>query len=345
MCVKKIPLPSPEQIKRELPLAPREATFIQQVRWKAKQIVSGSSSQLAAIIGPCSIDDEESAIEYGLRLQKLSNAVKDSLFLVMRTFIEKPRTQLGWKGILYDPDLDGSHNIEEGIRRSRRLFLKLASLGIPCAAELLDPLAAEYFSDIICWGFVGARTSASPIHRQMASGLDFPIGFKNSLHGEIDVAIAAVLAASAPHVYLGIGSEGHISSLETKGNPWTHIVLRGSQTKSNFDERSIAKAEKLLEKRQIPSRLLIDCAHGNSGKNPSLQKIAFGSAFQQIREGSLSIFGIMLESYLASGNQPLIKTPLQKLRYGVSVTDPCLSWQETEDLLGSVCSSMSSLQK
>ncbi|MCC6127830.1 MAG: 3-deoxy-7-phosphoheptulonate synthase [Chlamydiae bacterium] len=338
--MKKVPLPSPEQIKQELPLASRESEFIKRSRLHAKQIVGGSSSMLAAIIGPCSIDDEEAAIEYGLRLQTLASAVKDSMFLVMRTFVEKPRTQLGWKGILYDPHLDGSHNIEEGIRRSRKLFLKLASLEIPCACELLDPLAAEYFSDVICWGFVGARTSASPIHRQMASGLDFPIGFKNSLHGEIDVAIAAVLAAKAPHVYLGIGLEGNISSLETSGNPWTHIVLRGAQTKPNFDERSIAKAERFLGKHKIPPRLLIDCAHGNSGKNPIQQKVAFESVLRQIREGSQSIFGVMLESYLASGNQPL-----NKLRYGVSVTDPCLGWTETEDLICSAFNSMSSLQK
>lgn len=340
MCVKKIPLPSPEEIKRELPLAPKEANFIKRSRLQAQQIVSGSSSLLAVILGPCSIDDEEAAIEYGLRLQALSMAVRDSMFLVMRAFIEKPRTQLGWKGILYDPHLDGSHNIEEGIRRSRKLFLKLASLEIPCACELLDPLAAEYFSDVICWGFVGARTSASPIHRQMASGLDFPIGFKNSLHGEVDVAAAGVLAAKAPHVYLGISPKGTISSLETLGNPWTHVVLRGAQTKSNFDERSIAKAELLLKNYQLPPRLLIDCAHGNSGKNPFEQKVAFESVFRQIRGGSQSIFGVMLESYLASGNQPL-----KKLHYGVSVTDPCLGWQETEDLIYSVCSSMSSLQK
>lgn len=344
------PLPTPEEIKREFPLLPKEEAFLALAKEKAKLIVEHKSPLFTLVVGPCSVHDADSTIEYALKIQKLSREVADSIFLVMRLFVEKPRTQLGWKGILYDPHLDGTNDIAEGLRQSRKLLLTMAHLGVPCASELLDPLASSYFSDLVAWGFVGARTSASPLHRQMASGLPFPVGFKNSLHGETDVAIAAILAARASHSHLGINEEGKISCLETPGNRWTHIVLRGSQTKSNFDPASIAKTIQDLKKHRISPRLLIDCAHGNSRKNPLQQKTVLKSVLQQIKEGNEAIFGVMLESHLYAGKQPLIDDP-DKLHYGVSITDPCLGWEETEDLVREVyqelsgCNSISSLQK
>lgn len=347
MHIRKKLLPPPWLIKKELPLQEKERAFIDRARIVCRQIVEGASPLLAVIVGPCSIHDEESTVQYGLRLQKLAREVSGSIFLVMRLFFEKPRTQLGWKGILYDPDLDGSNDVAKGIRQARKLLLTMAHLGVPCASELLDPLAGEYLSDLISWGFVGARTSASPLHRQMASGLSFPIGFKNSLQGEVEVAAFAVLASQSSHTHLGIDEQGHISEIKTSGNLWTHVVLRGSQMRPNFDPASIAKAQKLLKKYHLSQRLLIDCAHGNSKKNPEQQKVAFTSVLEQIKKGNDALFGVMLESHLFEGRQPLERI----LRYGVSITDPCLGWEETEKMIRladqelSLCSSINSFQK
>ncbi len=344
MLIKKSPLPSPEQIHQELPLPPKEQAFIAFARQQSQLIVQKKSPLLAGFIGPCSIHDSESAIDYALRLQKLSNELQDSWFLVMRAFIEKPRTQLGWKGFLYDPHLDGSNDLAEGIRRSRKLFLQLAQLRIPCACELLDPLIIDYFSDLISWGFIGARTSASPIHRQLASGMPFPVGFKNNTQGDVATAVSAALTSRAAHSHIGLDKQGRICSVDTPGNPWTHIVLRGSDAKPNFDPQSIAKAATLLKQNGLPSSLIVDCAHGNSKKNPLRQRDAFLSSMAQASEKDSPIIGVMMESHLFAGRQPLLKNP-KHLSYGVSITDPCLHWEETETLLRMAgCNSMNSVQ-
>ena len=250
----------------------------------------------------------------------------------MRFFIEKSRTRLGWKGLLYDPHLDGTNDIAQGIRESRKLLLQIAEKGVPCAIELLEPLAVPYFDDLIVWGLIGARTSASQPHRQMASGLPFPVGFKNDVHGNLDVAVSGVFTSRAPHSYIGISAEGRIASLKTKGNLLAHLILRGSESQPNFDAASVAKAISLLQAYDLPLCLLIDCSHGNSKKDPKKQRTALESVIAQILEGNKAISGFMLESHLHTGTQPLVQDRSQ-LRYGISVTDPCIGWEETESLL------------
>ncbi|MBX9744780.1 MAG: 3-deoxy-7-phosphoheptulonate synthase, partial [Chlamydiales bacterium] len=256
MLIKNIPLPSPQTIREELPLSTKGATFLAYARQQSSLILERKLPLFAVFIGPCSIHDPKSAIEYALRLQKLSLELSGSLFLVMRFFLEKPRTELGWKGMLYDPHLDGSYDMIEGIKRSRSLLLSMAELGVPCASELLDPLAFNYFEDLISWGFIGARTSASPIHRQLASGVSFPMGFKNSVHGDIDTAVAGAFSAKHPHCHIGINAQGQISSVETRGNPWTHIVLRGSTKGGNFDPSSVEIAKAALQHHKLNPLIL-----------------------------------------------------------------------------------------
>ena len=343
---RKIILPSPATIKRELPLSGTACDFIKDARMKAEKIVKREEPLFALIVGPCSIHDPGSALEYALRLKKLSEDLSGAIFLVMRFFIEKPRTRLGWKGLMYDPFLDGSNNIEEGIRLSRKLLLEIAELKVPCASELLEPLAVEYLGDLISWGLVGARTSGSQPHRQLASGLPFPVGFKNGVNGEIDIAISALLSSRMPHSHISINEQGRISAVNTRGNPLTHIVLRGSNRQTNFDPEAIANASLQLSLHGLDPALLIDCGHGNCGRDHLRQKIAFQSVVKQIEEGNKNILGVMLESHLLEGNQPLLEDPFD-LRYGVSITDPCLGWEETEELIrfADEAISMSSVQK
>jgi 3-deoxy-7-phosphoheptulonate synthase len=322
-------LPSPAQIKKEYPLPANHS--ISSWRKTASQILERTDPRLAAIIGPCSIHDSESAYEYAVRLKALSPEIDRTFFPIMRLFIEKPRTKLGWKGMLYDPHLDGSNDIAAGIRKSRALILKIAALGIPCATELLDPLVIPYFDDLIVWGLIGARTTASQPHRQMASGLNFPIGFKNDFRGDVDVAIAGILTARIPHSHIGIADDGHVASIQTRGNPLTHLVLRGSDLMPNYDPVSVKAALKSLEEHRLEPRLLIDCSHGNCGKDHRRQQIVFESVVEQALENR-AIAGLMLESHLFPGKQPLTDDP-SHLSYGVSITDPCMGWDETERLL------------
>lgn len=332
MEVQKKSLPSPEQIKKQYPLLPKQRLFLERSRGQAEKIVRRKTSQLAAIVGPCSIHDSASALEYALRLKKLSDNLNGSLFLAMRFFIEKPRTRLGWKGLLYDPRLDGSNDLSEGIRLSRELLLKMAELEVPCACEILEPLAIDYIGDLLSWGLIGARTSASQPHRQLASGLPFPVGFKNGIHGDIDVAIAAVHSARVPHSHIGLTEKGRIAAVQTSGNPLAHIVLRGSETRVNYDSASLSEIAWTMKQHRLDPCFLVDCGHGNSGRDPIRQKAAFQSVITQAAEGNSSILGLMLESHLQGGKQPLLEDPYDLL-YGVSITDPCLGWEETEELL------------
>lgn len=332
-------LPSPAQIKQECPVPPRES--IASWRLTAKQILQRTDPRLVAIVGPCSIHDPESALEYALRLKNLTPEIDKNFFPVMRLFIEKPRTRLGWKGMLYDPHLDGTNDIAAGLRKSRALILKIAELGIPCATELLEPIVAPYFDDLIVWGLIGARTSASQPHRQVASGLSFPVGFKNDFRGEIDVAIAGILTSRIPHTHIGIDPKGHVAALHTRGNPLSHLVLRGSDAHANYDPSSVAKALRALQDHRLEPRLLIDCSHGNCGKDHRRQRLVFESVIEQAAENQ-AIAGLMLESHLFAGKQPLSDDP-SLLHYGVSITDPCLGWEETEWLLRSI--SINSVQK
>ncbi len=320
-------LPTPAELKREYPLSPEGKAFIASSRKTAEEILIRQDERKVAIVGPCSVHDPESMKEYGRRLKKLSKEVEPHFFLVLRFFIEKSRTRLGWKGLLYDPGLDGSNDIASGLRLSRKLFVEMVEMGIPCATELLEPLVIPYFDDLIVWGMIGARTSASQPHRQMASGLPFPVGFKNGVHGELDVAISGILTSRLPHSHIGIDSNGRIASILSQGNPFTHLVLRGSEHQTNFDGASVAKAIRILQSQHLEPRLIIDCSHGNSGKDPQKQRIAFESVMEQKNP---YIAGIMLESHLLGGKQSIGGGPLQ---YGLSITDPCLGWEETEALL------------
>lgn len=329
---------SPDKLKSQYPL--RSSHFIEIARAQAAAILQRSDSRLAVILGPCSIHDPSAALEYAEKLKNLAAAVGHRFFLVMRVFVEKPRTQLGWKGFLYDPLLDGSYDIELGLQKSRELMLKIIEMGVPIAAELLDPILAPYFDDLLVWGLVGARTSASQPHRQMASNLHFPIGFKNDCQGRIDEALAAILSSQSSHDYVGINEMGEIAKLTSKGNPHSHLVLRGSTSEPNYDALSVENALRLLEQSRLPARILIDCSHGNCGKDHRRQAHVFESVIAQAASNPC-IAGLLLESHLFEGKQTLGEDP-SLLEYGVSITDPCMSWQETQDLL--LSTSISSVQ-
>jgi 3-deoxy-7-phosphoheptulonate synthase len=322
-------IPSPAGLKKQQPLSKSALGFIASSRSLASQILLGKSKTLVAIVGPCSIHDPESALDYAERLKKLSADLGENLFLIMRVFVEKSRTHLGWKGMLYDPYLDGSNDVAAGLRKSRRLFIELAEMGVPTAMELFDPLAASYFDDLLTWGLIGARTAGSPYHRQMASGMPFPVGFKNDIHGGLEEAVLGVATARSPHVHFGLNCDGKIVAIETEGNPLSHLVLRGSLHAPNFDSLSLSRALLALEREKTSSRIVIDCSHGNSGKDPRRQSLALEALLEQ---GNPMVAGFMLESHIHAGKQTLFED-LTLLDYGVSITDPCLSWEETEKLL------------
>lgn len=340
-----VPLPSPAQLKSEMPISAVQQRFIDASRKTAKRVLHGHDERLACIIGPCSIHEPSSALEYAKRLKLLSQEIQASFFPVMRVFCEKPRTRCGWKGMIYDPDLNDSCDLAKGLRQVRALLLSLVELEVPAATEFLDPLIAPYFEDLITWGFIGARTSASQPHRQLVSSFSFPVGFKNSIYGEIGAALNGIYNAREPHVYFGLSMDGTIASLRSKGNPWAHLVLRGSEKNSNFDPLSIGLAAEELTAMGLEKRLLIDCSHGNSGKNHRLQPSVFQNILAQIEAGSKCIAGVMIESHLFEGSQPHHEDP-QKLSYGLSITDSCLGWEETRELFVSagLPTSISSVQ-
>lgn len=333
--------PSPQELKEAFPLTGAALAFVQESRVSAQEIVAGRDRRLALVVGPCSIHEWESALLYAERLGKLAKEVQESCFLVMRGFVEKPRTVVGWKGLLYDPLLDGSHQVEMGLKLSRAFFLELAKMGVPVATEFVDPLVAPYFEDLISWGFIGARTSSSQPHRQLASAMPFVVGFKNGLEGDIERCIHSLLSASSEHTFLALGDEGRLTTKKSSGNPFAHLVLRGSDAAPNYDRASVAKAHERLEEFGLVSRVLIDCAHGNSQKEAFKQKQVFYDILEQIREEEGSIMGIILESYLHAGNQLLSGDPSSR-KSGVSITDPCLDWSSTEELILSAVEVLSS---
>lgn len=322
-------LPSPRQLKTFLPTSRDQEGFISASQATVKRLLLGKDPRIAIVAGPCSIHDKEAALEYAHHFKNLSSIVSKSCFLVMRVYMEKPRTSTGWKGYLYDPHLDGSHDIHAGMIATRQLLLELASLEVPTAAEFVDPIASAYFSDLISWGFIGARTSASQPHRQLASLLNLPIGFKNATDGNIDDAIHGVIAAQNKHTFLHINDEGKIDAVQSQGNPYTHIVLRGAYEFTNYDPASVAVTLQKMKIAEISTRLLIDCSHGNCQKQHDKQIQAFSAVLDQIDGGNRSILGVMLESHLHSGSQS-IHSPLQ---YAVSVTDPCINWATTVELI------------
>ena len=328
-------LPTPLQVKAALPLGAAAKRTVLAGRQAVMRILDRRDPRMFIVVGPCSIHDLKAARDYAVRLKTLSEAVDDTLLLIMRVYFEKPRTTVGWKGLINDPDMDDSFQIAKGLHLARELLLELAALGLPAATEALDPITPQYLSDLITWTAIGARTAESQTHREMASGLSTPVGFKNGTDGGLAVAINALQSASRAHHFLGISPDGRCAVFHTRGNRYGHVVLRGGNGRPNYDAVSIAVAERELAAAKLPANLVVDCSHGNSNKDPTLQPLVAENCASQILEGNRSIVGLMLESHLHWGNQS-IPADLSALKYGVSVTDPCIDWPTTEKLIRAI---------
>ena len=325
-------LTSPGELLDEFPISENAAKTTFETRQAIHRILHGADDRIVAIIGPCSIHDTTAAREYAMRLKEVRERLSKDLLIIMRVYFEKPRTTVGWKGLINDPDMDDSFQIEKGIRLARELLLHLAEINVPAATEALDPIMPQYLSELISWTAIGARTTESQTHREMASGLSTPVGFKNGTDGSLTVAINALQSAGQPHHFLGITQQGQSAVFRTRGNRYGHIVLRGGAGRSNYDAVSIALCERELEKAGLPVNIVVDCSHGNSNKDPGVQPLVAENLANQVLEGNRSIVGLMLESNLRAGNQPIPRDRAQ-LQYGVSVTDPCIDWETTERLL------------
>ena len=323
-----IPLITPAELKSELPLSDDAYKTVLNGRQTIQNILDGKDKRLFVVIGPCSIHDIEAAHEYADRLAVLAKEIEDSVFVVMRVYFEKPRTTVGWKGMINDPDMNDSFDIEKGLRTARKLLLDLNEKGLPCATEALDPNTPQYMQDLISWSAIGARTTESQTHREMSSGLSCPVGFKNGTDGGMTVAVNAMQAVKEGHSFLGLSSDGKVSIIKSKGNPYAHVVLRGGNGKPNYDETEVAKAENALAKGKTNGKIMIDSSHANSGKDPHLQPMVIQNVAEQIQNGNKSIIGMMIESHLKGGNQKLT-SDLSQLEYGKSITDGCLDWDST----------------
>lgn len=326
------PIIAPADLRQVFPLSEKDRTFVSRSRDQLKNIIQRKDRRLMVVVGPCSIHDTEAAVEYAKRLSALSRQVEDQLLLIMRVYFEKPRTTVGWKGLINDPDMNGTHLISKGLGIARGLLSRITALEVPVANEMLDPITPEYVADMISWGAIGARTTESQTHREMSSGLSFPVGFKNGTDGNLQIAIDAMKAAQHPHSFLGINREGRTSIIQTSGNPDVHIVLRGGSKKVNYHPEDIAHTEDSLKKNNLPATIMVDCSHGNSNKDYLKQPEVLASVVDQILAGNTSISGVMIESYLEAGNQKIPSDPSQ-LKYGVSITDACIDWPTTERIL------------
>ena len=325
-------LPTPEQVKKSLPLTDEARAVVVQGRKTIRDILDGKDKRLFIVVGPCSIHDVDAAQEYAKRLKKLADEVSDTLVIIMRVYFEKPRTTVGWKGLINDPDMDDSFHIEKGLSLARQVLLDIASVGLTAATEALDPITPQYLSDLITWTAIGARTTESQTHREMSSGLSTPVGFKNGTDGSLSVAINALHSVSQPHHFLGINQSGECAVFRTRGNSHGHVVLRGGGGHPNYDSVNVKLCEDELTKAGLPTNIVIDCSHGNSMKDHNLQSLVLENCTNQIIEGNTSIVGVMLESNLHAGNQPVSKD-LSQLKYGVSVTDACIDWETTEKII------------
>lgn len=323
---------TPRALKTELPASEGANDAVAAGRQTVTRILKREDPRLLVVVGPCSIHDVEGAQEYGSRLASLRKELGEHLELVMRVYFEKPRTTIGWKGLVNDPRLDGSYDIETGLKRARRLLLELTAMGLPTATEFLDPIIPQYIDDLVTWAAIGARTTESQTHREMASGLSMPVGFKNGTDGSLQIALDAMISARSPHSFLGIDQDGVTSIIRTTGNPVGHVVLRGGRTRPNYDAASLREAEAQLAKAGLPPVLMVDCSHANSGKQHTRQEEVWHSVIDQRLQGNHAIIGMMIEGYLLEGNQPFPCNASQ-LRYGVSITDACLGWDATERML------------
>ncbi|MEI7343809.1 3-deoxy-7-phosphoheptulonate synthase [Pectobacterium brasiliense] len=325
---------TPDELKAKFPLNDAEQRDIAQARATIADIIHGRDDRLLIVCGPCSIHDTDAALEYARRLQSLAAELSDSLYIVMRVYFEKPRTTVGWKGLINDPFMDGSFDVESGLHIARELLLELVNMGLPLATEALDPNSPQYLGDLFSWSAIGARTTESQTHREMASGLSMPVGFKNGTDGSLGTAINAMRAAAMPHRFVGINQTGQVCLLQTQGNIDGHVILRGGK-KPNYSAQDVAECEKQMQEAGLRPALMIDCSHGNSNKDYRRQPLVVESAIEQIKAGNRSIIGLMLESHLNEGSQSS-EQPRSDMRYGVSVTDACISWESTETLLRSV---------
>ena len=326
------PLITPIDLVNKLPITPQIERTVISGRDQVRSILNGQDKRLMMIVGPCSIHNEEAALEYAQRLVKFSKKLSGRLLILMRVYFEKPRTTIGWKGYIYDPHLDGTLDIETGLHRARALLLKIGEIGMYAGTEFLDPVVPQYLAGLVTWSTIGARTTESQIHRQMASGLSMPVGFKNGTDGNAQIAVDAMVSARSPHGFLGLDHQGRTALIRTTGNPDGHIVLRGGNSGPNFGAVTIDQAQKQLKAAGVRSQLLVDCSHGNSSKDHTKQAKAFKDVVEQRVEGNTDIIGCMVESNLAPGKQDLGDAPSQ-LNYGVSITDACIGWKETEELL------------
>ena len=324
------PLITPSTLKTQLPLSSTIRTFVDHTRNEIKNILEKKDPRLLCIIGPCSIHNIEEAYEYGKALKEIANKVKDSMLIVMRVYFEKPRTTIGWKGLINDPYLDGSCDVNHGLFLARKLLIELNKIGVPCGYEILDTITPQYISDLISWGAIGARTTESQVHRQLISGMSMPVGFKNGTRGDIKMAADAVISAAYPHCFMGITEHGNAAICTTKGNKDCHIILRGGKEGPNYFPTDIARAEKVLDTSKLCPAIMVDCSHGNSGKDFRRQQRVMVNIINQAKENS-NIIGIMMESNINEGSQPLIENI--KLKYGISITDSCINIENTETYL------------
>ncbi|MCZ4305900.1 3-deoxy-7-phosphoheptulonate synthase [Zoogloeaceae bacterium G21618-S1] len=325
-------MPSPEEVKTQVPMTDAATLTVLEGRRALQAILDREDPRLFVVVGPCSIHDPIAGLDYARRLKALADELSDTLMLVMRVYFEKPRTATGWKGYINDPYMNDSFRIDEGMQKARQFLLDVNEIGLPCATEALDPIAPQYYGDLIAWTAIGARTAESQTHREMASGLSTPVGFKNGTDGSLDAAINGIVSAANRHSFLGINGQGRSAILRTRGNPYGHVVLRGGGGRPNYDTVSVNLAEKALDKAKLAQNVVVDCSHANSWKNPEYQPLVLRDVVHQIREGNRSVVGAMIESFIEAGNQS-IPADLSQLKYGCSVTDACVSWDTTVDML------------
>lgn len=325
-------MPTPDEIKTEIPLTTAAEATVTGGREDLRRILDRVDPRVFVVVGPCSIHDPVAALDYAQRLKQLADTVADSMVLVMRVYFEKPRTATGWKGYINDPHMNDSFRIDEGMRLGRDFLMKINEMGLPAATEALDPIAPQYLGDLISWTAIGARTTESQTHREMASGLSTPVGFKNGTDGDVTMAVNAIISASRPHSFLGLSPQGRSAVVRTRGNRYGHVVLRGGGERPNYDTVSVSMTEQALAKAGLPKNVVVDCSHANSYKKPELQPLVLADCVHQIRQGNQSLVGFMIESFLEAGNQP-IPADLGQLKYGCSVTDGCVDWATTEAMI------------
>ena len=330
------PLIAPNELLAELPLGESRAATVRGSRDAVRRVLAGDDDRLLVVVGPCSVHDPDAAVDYAVRLAKTAAELADELCVVMRVYFEKPRSTVGWKGLVNDPRLDGSYKVNEGLRVARKLLLDILALGLPVGSEFLDPIIPQYIADNVSWGSIGARTAQSQVHRQLSSGLSMPIGIKNSTEGDVGGAIDAVAAAAASHVFTSVTRDGVAAIFVTCGNPDCHVILRGSRTATNYDAASVADTLRRQAEAGLPRRLIIDASHGNSGKDHRRQPEVARAVAEQVASGNRGIVGLMLESFLVDGRQELVLGRADELTYGQSVTDSCLDWDTTVSVLRDV---------